>query len=211
MNGIEVAVKFPKIKLTLRGKDLKKFEKEVAIQAKVRYAFPFQSTNCHTFASQFREHQSNTLPLCQVRHPHCVQIIAASLDPSDPFIVMEWVSGGNWFHRLGCDPPPPAHQRITAVREISSAMQYLHDPMIGIIHGDIKGLNMLLMRDGSSKVKHAFVFVWYNCVLFHDSAAVLRFWRSSAGADDRCFRLVRQQRSSVHHACILRARTLPGQ
>jgi serine/threonine protein kinase len=65
---------------------------------------------------------------------------------------MEWVPGGNWFHRLGCETPPPAHQRMRAVREISSAMQYLHDPMIGIIHGDIKGLNMLLMRDGSSKV-----------------------------------------------------------
>ncbi len=85
-----------------------------------------------------------------------MQIIAASLDPSDPFIVMEWVPGGNWYRRLGCDPPPPAHQRIRAMREISSAMQYLHDPMIGIIHGDIKSLNMLLMRDGSSKVTNAF-------------------------------------------------------
>jgi serine/threonine protein kinase len=35
-------------------------------------------------------------------------------------------------------------------------MQYLHDPLIGIIHGDIKGLNMLLMRDGSTKVTRAF-------------------------------------------------------
>ena len=32
MNGIEVAVKFPKIKLKLRDKDLKKFAKEVALQ-----------------------------------------------------------------------------------------------------------------------------------------------------------------------------------
>jgi hypothetical protein len=43
MNGIEVAVKFPKIKLKLRDKDLKKFAKEVALQAKVRVSFPFQS------------------------------------------------------------------------------------------------------------------------------------------------------------------------
>ena len=110
--------------------------------------------------SIFRENRHNTLfALPQVRHPHCVQIIAASLDPSDPFIVMEWVPGGNWYERLGSDPPPPAHQRMRAVREISSAMQYLHDPMIGIIHGDIKGLNMLLMRDGSSKVPNAFYSV----------------------------------------------------
>ena len=94
----------------------------------------------------------------QVRHPHCVQIFAASLDPSDPFIVMEWVPGGNWFDKLGSEPPPPAHERVRAVREAASALQYLHDPLIGIIHGDIKGLNMLLMRDGSSKVSRRFNF-----------------------------------------------------
>jgi serine/threonine protein kinase len=97
----------------------------------------------------------NALPLVfQVRHPHCVQSIAASLNPSDPFIVMEWVPGGNWFERLGSDTPPLAHERVRAMREMASAMQYLHDPLIGIIHGDIKSLNMLLMRDGSSKVSH---------------------------------------------------------
>jgi hypothetical protein len=36
MNGTEVAVKFPKVKITLRPKDLKKFENEAALQAKVR-------------------------------------------------------------------------------------------------------------------------------------------------------------------------------
>ncbi len=111
----------------------------------------------------------------QVRHPHCVQIMAASLDPCEPFIVMEWVPGGNWFDALAADPPPPAHQRIRAVREMSAALQYqpppltqhsfsvlnmawnryLHDPLIGIVHGDIKSLNVLIMHDGSSKVQRA--------------------------------------------------------
>ncbi len=49
--------------------------------------------------------------------------MAASLDPCDPFIVMEWVPGGNWFDALAADPPPPAHQRIRAVREMSAALQ----------------------------------------------------------------------------------------
>jgi hypothetical protein len=39
MNGIEVAVKFPKTRFTLRPKDQLKFEKEVALQAKVREFF----------------------------------------------------------------------------------------------------------------------------------------------------------------------------
>ncbi len=36
MNGIEVAVKAPKMKVSLNPRDLKNFEKEAAIQAKVR-------------------------------------------------------------------------------------------------------------------------------------------------------------------------------
>lgn len=120
MNGLEVAVKFHKLKLALNPRVLKMFEKEIALQAKVR-------------------------------HPHCVQIMAASLHPSDAFIVMEWVAEGTWFDKLAEDIPPPAHQRIRAMRETSSALQYLHDPLIGIIQGDVKSHNLLMMRDGSSK------------------------------------------------------------
>ena len=86
----------------------------------------------------------------QVSHPHCVQIYAASLKPSDPFIVMEWVPGGCWFDILGSDPPPTPYARLRAAREASSSIDYLH--LSGIIHGDIKSLNFLRMRDGSSKV-----------------------------------------------------------
>jgi hypothetical protein len=35
MNGIEVAVKSPKIKFSLNPRSLKMFEKEIALQAKV--------------------------------------------------------------------------------------------------------------------------------------------------------------------------------
>ncbi len=84
-----------------------------------------------------------------------MQIFSASLKPSDPFIVMEWMAGGSWFDALGEDPPPPAYQRIRAARETASALAYLHHLLIGIIHGDIKGLNVLRARDGSSKVHPA--------------------------------------------------------
>ena len=95
------------------------------------------------------------LTLLQVNHPHCVQIFSASLKASDPFIVMEWMAGGSWYDALGDDPPPPAYQRIRAARETASALAYLHHVLIGIIHGDIKGLNVLRARDGSSKVPSA--------------------------------------------------------
>ena len=81
-----------------------------------------------------------------------MQIYSASLKASDPFIVMEWMAGGSWYDALAEDPPPPAYQRIRAARETASALAYLHHELIGIIHGDIKSLNMLRARDGSSKV-----------------------------------------------------------
>jgi hypothetical protein len=84
-----------------------------------------------------------------------VQIFSASLKASDPFIVMEWMAGGSWYDALAEDPPPPAYQRIRAARETASALAYLHHLLIGIIHGDIKGLNVLRARDGSSKVHPA--------------------------------------------------------
>jgi protein kinase A len=150
MNGMEVAVKFPKMKVSLNPRDLNNFEREAAIQAKVRNEFPRE---LHVSPTK------NGIPLIllQVRHPHGVHIIAASLTASDPFIVMEWVPGGTWFDKLGSYPPPPEHERIRAVREMASFLEYLHDPLIGIVHGDIKSLNILLTRDGSSKVIGAFV------------------------------------------------------
>ncbi len=84
-----------------------------------------------------------------------MQIFSASLKAADPFIVMEWMAGGSWYDALAEDPPPPAYQRIRAARETASALAYLHHPLIGIIHGDIKGLNVLRARDGSSKVPAA--------------------------------------------------------
>jgi hypothetical protein len=46
MNGTEVAIKFPKVKITLRPIDLKKFENEVALQAKVRVTCFFNRSFC---------------------------------------------------------------------------------------------------------------------------------------------------------------------
>ena len=84
-----------------------------------------------------------------------MQIFSASLKASDPFIVMEWMSGGSWYDVLGQDPPPPAYQRVRAARETASALAYLHHPLIRILHGDINSLNVLRARDGSCKVPSA--------------------------------------------------------
>jgi hypothetical protein len=44
MNGSEVAVKSPKVKVALNPRDLRKFEKEVSLQAKVSDGIHFLFT-----------------------------------------------------------------------------------------------------------------------------------------------------------------------
>jgi serine/threonine protein kinase len=100
------------------------------------------------------------------------------LKAADPFIVMEWMAGGSWFDALGEDPPPPAYQRIRAARETASALAYLHHLLIGIIHGDIKGLNVLRARDGSSKVpRPAHTVLPPPCIHAAAAAGVRLWWR----------------------------------
>jgi serine/threonine protein kinase len=108
-----------------------------------------------------------------------VQLFAASSNAADPFIVMEWMAGGSWYDALGEDPPPPAYQRIRAARETASALAYLHHLLIGIIHGDIKGLNVLRARDGSSKVPNPAPTA-LPPPRIHAAAAAVRLWRRRA-------------------------------
>ncbi len=90
---------------------------------------------------------------------------------------MEWMSGGSWYDSLGEEPPPPAYQRIRAARETASALAYLHHPLIGIIHGDIKGLNVLRARDGSSKVPSLASAPPQLTCAHAPAAAGVRLWR----------------------------------
>ena len=85
-----------------------------------------------------------------VRHPNCVAVVAACQDRADPMYVMEWMSGGSLHEMLGKVPPPPIHVRLRNAREISSAVEYLHQRFI--THGDLKSLNVMLTSDLIAKV-----------------------------------------------------------
>jgi serine/threonine protein kinase len=85
----------------------------------------------------------------RVRHPCCVAIFGVCLQPDNPFILMEWVGGGTVYNKLGDEELLP-RQRLTCVREVASALDYLHS--CGIIHGDIKSMNVLLSLSGTAKL-----------------------------------------------------------
>ena len=133
-----------------------------------------------------------------------MQIFSASLKAADPFIVMEWMAGGSWYDALAEDPPPPAYQRIRAARETASALAYLHHLLIGIIHGDIKGLNVLRARDGSSKVPAA-----ASAALSSRTAhliSVVRLWWRCYCYGHQCNDGVCWRRQDGDHSCMVCAR-----
>ena len=85
----------------------------------------------------------------RVRHPCCVAIFGVCLQPDDPFILMEWVGGGTVYKKLGDEELLP-RVRLTCAREVASALDCLHAS--GIIHGDIKSMNVLLSLSGRAKL-----------------------------------------------------------
>ena len=106
---------------------------------------------CCLTEKQFKEFVRELAVMANVKHPHCVMLLAACEDRADPLLVMEWMCGGNLFEALGKDDSPlPWHVRLRIAREIASAIEYLHRCKIS--HGDLKSMNVLLTSDFISKI-----------------------------------------------------------
>jgi serine/threonine protein kinase len=108
--------------------------------------------SCSLTEKQFKEFVRELTVMANVKHPHCVTLLAACDDRADPFLVMEWMCGGHLFEALGRDDPHalPWHVRLRIAREIASAIEFLH--ICKISHGDLKSMNVLLTSDFVSKI-----------------------------------------------------------
>lgn len=80
-------------------------------------------------------------------HPNIVTIYATGTDNDAPFIVMEYLEGQDLDMAL----PRGDHERVAAIgRDICGALAYAHGK--GVIHGDIKPGNVVLLDTGQVKV-----------------------------------------------------------
>jgi serine/threonine protein kinase len=104
----------------------------------------------------------------QLQHPNCVQVYAVCLEKDNVFIVMEWMHGGSLWDRLLLTREElhamksgaasamsrglslSARKRLEIAREICDGIQYMHSK--GMVHGDIKSLNVLLGKEGNAKL-----------------------------------------------------------
>ena len=81
------------------------------------------------------------LALARLRHPNVVQIHDVDEYEGLPFLVMEWVEGGDLARRLR-DGPLPVREAAEIALPLARAVQAAHDQ--GIIHRDLKPGNVLL-------------------------------------------------------------------
>jgi serine/threonine protein kinase len=85
--------------------------------------------------------------VARLRHPHLVQLYefgelrATGGAQAQPYLVLEYVSGGNLADRLRGSPQPPA-EAARLLETLAYAVHFAHEQ--GIIHRDLKPANVLL-------------------------------------------------------------------
>jgi serine/threonine protein kinase/tetratricopeptide (TPR) repeat protein len=98
--------------------------------------------------------------VARLRHPHLVQVYEFGEAPtggaaSQPYLVLEFVSGGSLADLLRGSPQPP-REAAQLVEMLADAIHYAHQQ--GVIHRDLKPANILLQRterDGPGQADEA--------------------------------------------------------
>jgi WD40 repeat protein/tetratricopeptide (TPR) repeat protein len=93
---------------------------------------------CAAARDRFRR---ETWALARLNHPNVVRIYGVGEYDGLPYLVMEWVQGGDLAKRL-CDDAFSPHEVAALALPLARALQAAHDE--GIIHRDLKPSNILL-------------------------------------------------------------------
>ena len=91
--------------------------------------------------------------LAGLRHPNIVSVIDVGEDASlGPYLVMEWVPGGDLRTRLnGADNGQlPIQEALRIARDVLAGLMAAHEA--GVVHRDVKPDNILLSNDGTAKL-----------------------------------------------------------
>lgn len=84
-----------------------------------------------------------------LHHAGIVQIFHVGDHAGQPFLVLEYVDGGNLADRIGGGNLLPVKEAAAVVEQLAHAMQYAHEQ--GVIHRDLKPANILLSADRGTR------------------------------------------------------------
>jgi eukaryotic-like serine/threonine-protein kinase len=93
--------------------------------------------------------QNEAEAVARLQHPNIVRLYEVCQFEGQPFLVMEYVPGGNLLDRFG-GTPLPARQAAQLVEVLARAMHHAHQ--LGIIHRDLKPANILLADEDIPKI-----------------------------------------------------------
>ncbi|HEX6541085.1 MAG TPA: serine/threonine-protein kinase [Ktedonobacterales bacterium] len=118
-----------------------------SIQRAIKVLLPSEdlsATELSSFQTRFlREAQAAS----QLRHAHILPILSYHAETSGlSYMELPLMPGGTLAARIA-DGPLPLDDVASYLRQIASALDYAHRQ--GVIHRDVKGVNVLLERDGT--------------------------------------------------------------
>ncbi|HVF40755.1 MAG TPA: protein kinase [Gemmatimonadaceae bacterium] len=82
-----------------------------------------------------------------LQHPNIVPVLATGVADDLPYFTMPYVRGQSLRTRLSQEGTIPRRQALSILRDIARALQYAHGE--GIVHRDIKPVNVLLSGDAA--------------------------------------------------------------
>ncbi|XP_028310253.1 serine/threonine-protein kinase DCLK2 isoform X2 [Gouania willdenowi] len=102
-----------------------------------------------------KEHliENEVAVLRRVKHPNIILLVEEVDTPSELYLVMELVKGGDLFDAITSSTKYTETDASTMVNNLSGALRYLHS--MSIVHRDIKPENLLVCEnlDGTKSVK----------------------------------------------------------
>jgi eukaryotic-like serine/threonine-protein kinase len=85
-----------------------------------------------------------------LEHPGIVRVFAFGESDGHPYLAMEFVPGGTLDERIQANGPLPAAAATELMAKLAAAVAHAHSR--GVVHRDIKPLNVLLTAEGKPRL-----------------------------------------------------------
>ena len=135
------------------------------IKTKVNYAIKIIDKRNNTNIDGRPYFRRDIEIMYKIRHPNCVRLFGNFEDENYCYFIMEYVPGGNLYSLMASNRNTGLNIYLVAriMRELISAIYYLHNMVPPIIHRDIKPENVLLTKNSDIKLTD---FGWSNYINF---------------------------------------------